>query len=161
MHGAFRVHNDIKKDNFILNQEQDKLQLIDFGISGRADVQSNKRKHYYFDIKSMGDNILPAIFPEILDRNSDIPHNETIAPLLAESIKTLYKTMPQTDPRLSCNCHNALLYCQQLLSNYETLNNEILKDITSRTICPSNKKVTDVLYEFTASENNTVECSIM
>jgi hypothetical protein len=145
-----------------LDLEQNKLQLIDFGLSGRPDPQHNKNTHYYFDIERMGNTVLPAIFPDILSRNnSDINIEESVTPVLKNAIKKLQEAMTNNTPNLRCNCDNALLYCQELLANYETLNDRLLENITLQTIYPKEKKTKNVLYEYSVSEGKPTGCSLM
>lgn len=167
LHAHYRVHADVKCENFILDLKNATMRLIDFGASHKKgsaksfvetpayrDHSAESKYAYSFcdDIYAMGivtAHLFPELYSVTFDKgNANIgvikKSDLTVAEL---AIVTLVNTMMNTGRRMRCTSEDALHFCQDLLSNLNCLNEMILKKITNASINRSNTTMEDVFRE--------------
>ena len=159
LHNRQRRHGDIKPSNLLLNVMTDEMNLIDFGMSHKANPEKSFRllkytetPHFYdlcADVYSMG--ICTAfLFPELCQidliegRCHLVPNDQTNLSPLEQAVVNLVEAMTYGERNKRCTTANALHYCQQLLENSKNLDEDLLSKISNSSIYRSNLTAEDV-----------------
>ncbi len=157
LHRHYRVHGDIKCDNFILNFKQVTMKLIDFGSSHKngstqcyavtnqyCDLQAKLRasSSFYDDMYAMG-IVTACLFPELFsvyfnknDINVVLIKNSPLS-LLEQALIALVRAMMRFNCKKRCTSENALDFCHELLVHFSRLNEGQLSELIASFIDPA------------------------
>lgn len=150
MHQYYRIHGDVKCQNFILNLNNTSMKLIDFGTSHKR----GSSKYFgwtreYLDPHALGDDFLKDLyamgivtmylFPEIYRVSFDtakanISVNKTSFTVVEQSIVNLVNSMMQSNIDSRCTSEEALQYCNELITHFNQMDEELLGIIANSTI---------------------------
>jgi len=165
LHANYRVHGDIKYENFILDLQKNKLHLIDFGFSrkqspvnsvpctpGYEDPKRDPKKDDYSfcdDIYSTG-IVAAYLFVDLFE----VEYTKTATEVCLvqkseysaaeEAIILLISAMLDADRKTRCTSEAALQFCESIAENYSTLNKSLLKEFANASIHRSNTTVEDL-----------------
>lgn len=163
LHLHYRVHGDVKCQNFILDLKSTTMKLIDFGTSHkRGSSKSFGWTTEYGDPHSFGDHfckdlyamgiITMHLFPEIYTVTFDkgkanITVNKSNFTIEEQTIVNLVNAMMHPDRRIRCTSEDALTFCNEIINHFNDLNTSVLEKISNSTINRSNTTVEDVLRD--------------
>lgn len=153
------IHGDIKPDNFIVDLNNGKMRLTDFGLSHSA--STNKihpvaasfcdgytfTSSYCDDIYSMG-YVVAQMFPEIFS----VLQNRIVTPkagadntLVGQALIALQSRLMSKDREGRCTADDAMRFTQALIDNSSGMNSDSLKSLITGTIARRQIVVDDVL----------------
>jgi len=156
LHLKYRVHGDIKCQNFILDLKNGSMELIDFGASRKKG--SNKHfagtlayrdhtsaRNFFYDswddMYAMG-IVTAYLFPELYavtfdfsndKSNVEIIKNENLTNI-EQAILIFVNKMMNADRRLRCTSESALDLCEELIRTEGRLDEQELQKIMGSTI---------------------------
>lgn len=150
LHQYYRIHGDIKCQNFILNLNNTSMKLIDFGTSHKRDSSKSfgwttayrdphtSQDHFCKDLYAMG-IVTMHLFPEIYTisfkkNKAKISGNKTSFTIEEQSIVNLVNSMMHSDINSRCTSEDAFYYCNELITYFHQMNEELLGKITTSTI---------------------------
>ncbi|MBA3660699.1 MAG: protein kinase family protein [Gammaproteobacteria bacterium] len=161
LHENYRIHSDIKPDNFILNDKIGSLRLIDFGTSHKKDTHQFFRLNRAYtdavhgdffsrDMYGMG-LVSCFLFPDIylLELNED-EESIKISQIKHElnayeaALVKLVERMMDPNPKLRCTSLDALQFCKGIYDS-DPLDEMKLKQIIQDTLQHPLLLVEDVL----------------
>lgn len=168
LHSMYRVHGDVKCENFILRLGKSPcLKLIDFGSSRKVknlaryfpntqdylDGSNESMTAYNFcdDIYCMG-MVIAYFFPELFsiiwcDEPVNIQRTKIIdSTIKEESIYILVDAMRNIERSKRLTCNDALNYCRELVENFDHLDREGLNKIMDVTINKTKIDAADVIH---------------
>ncbi|HAT1881778.1 TPA: protein kinase domain-containing protein [Legionella pneumophila] len=150
LHQYYRIHGDVKCQNFILNLNNTSMKLIDFGTSHkRGSSKSFGWTTAYSDPHAFGDHfckdlyamgiVTMYLFPEIYTVSFDkdkanISVNKTSFTIVEQSIVNLVNSMMHSDISSRCTSEDALHYCNELITHFNQMDEELLGTIENSTI---------------------------
>lgn len=161
LHQHYRIHYDIKLENFILDWENLTLRLIDFGTAHK--MGANKSfgcTDIYIDPKAFGDHfsgdlyamgiVVMYLFPDIYDlalngKKLEITLVKTQLSVHEQAIVELVNEMMTRPKAQRCSAQDALQYCMQIKHQFETLDVPGLRAIAETTIHRTSTQLEDVL----------------
>lgn len=163
LHSKFRIHGDVKSENFILDLQKATLKLIDLGSAHKSNahkifpytaeycdgtIQSITGKTFCDDMYAMG-IVTAQLFPELYDvtfSGSEYVRkykNSNPTPV-EKSIYTLVDAMMHHERTNRCTSQDALHFAQQIKNNFYKLDEMMLQKITAETLHHANPSVEDV-----------------
>lgn len=165
MHENYRLHGDIKPHNFILDTQNNKLLLIDFGAARKRDSNYSyyytsqylykeiESYNYDFadDVYSMG-FVIAKLFPEFcaIDESSNSYKvtfcNDAPDDPFEKAIMLLIKAMMDPNANNRCRVEHALNFCHQLLEQWDELTDEEVDELSKETIHCEQLTTKDVIY---------------
>ncbi|MBV9575650.1 MAG: protein kinase family protein, partial [Gammaproteobacteria bacterium] len=161
LHAHYRIHNDIKCENIILDIENTCMKLIDFGTAHKKDsLKLFGRTSAYKDPHQVGDHfakdvyamglVIMHLFPEIFsvvftENKTEVYIFEKTFSLQEQSMIALIHAMMHENLKLRCTSKDALDYCDQLIGQVNHLDETILAEIQKTSIQRSLITVEDVL----------------
>jgi serine/threonine protein kinase len=132
LHQLLRVHNDIKGANAVYDQQQHKIELIDFGNAKK--IQSSQ--DYQKDMDDIY-RLINALFPGV---------NKGSSSLEKDVIRKLLSAINPPDNKISsCTSEQAWQYCKRVVEESRTLSAEKLNTIASETIFREECTLEDVI----------------
>ncbi|MFT4060691.1 MAG: protein kinase family protein [Legionella sp.] len=161
LHNHYRVHGDVKCQNFVIDLKNSTMKLIDFGTSHkRGSSKSFAWTPHYLDPHTFGDHfckdlyamgiVTMCLFPELytvtFDKGkTDVSVNKSIFTTAEQAVVNLVNSMMHPSHSVRCTSEDALTYCSKLINNFDNLDGMILKQISSISINRSNTTSEDVL----------------
>ncbi|KTD31041.1 Protein kinase domain protein [Legionella moravica] len=162
LHQHYRVHGDVKCQNFILNPNNGSLNLIDFGTSHKkgssksfAWTPAYSDPHtfgdgFYKDIYAMG-IVTMYLFPEIYavsfnEGKANVSINKSDYTVTEQAIVNLVNSMMNSDISLRCTSGDALTYCNEVLEHFNQIDERFIETIANATINRAKSTVEDVFH---------------
>lgn len=161
LHQHYRIHGDVKCQNFILNLNNESMKLIDFGTSHKkASTKSFGWTAAYSDPHCFGDHfckdlyamglVSMYLFPEIYtvsfeNGKANILVHKSHFTVHEQAIVNLVQSMMHSEPHLRCTSEHALNYCNQLLNQFNQIDNSLLEDLTSSSMNRAHSTLEDKL----------------
>lgn len=142
MHQHYFVHFDLQAKNVVVDTENNKMRLIDYGISHRECIAVPRVEGFDEtfsvgeDMRDLAEHIIRILFDNEWHQLKDIP---------SQAIRDLYTAVRYSVIESGCTSEQALHYCQQLLDNLDGLNKKKLAAIQAETIHRNDFTVEDVL----------------
>ncbi len=154
LHRHYRVHADVKCENFILDLKMATMKLIDFGASHKKRTTRTfawtpeYRDHtlgavldYSFcdDMYAMG-IVTAMLFPELYDvclsaKNTNVILKKRYGLTVDNvAIIALVDSMMHIDRNMRCSSVDALEHCKEILNNIKHLDHPLLKKIIDSTL---------------------------
>lgn len=160
LHQHYRVHGDVKCQNFILDLNNETLKLIDFGISHKRGSPKSFawtpayndphtcEDHFCKDLYALG-IVTMYLFPEIytisFNKNKvDVFVKKSIFTITEQAIINLVNSMMHSNSSLRCTSEGALTYCNELLNHFNLIDERLLETIANSTINRSPSTVEDI-----------------
>jgi serine/threonine protein kinase len=142
IHQQHRAHRDLHFGNMILNVNELKLTLVDFGLTQKVrDITKIPQ-----DVHRAG-WLLMGIFREIsplLPPDTPLPKH-CMNTIQMKAVKDLFEAMNSKKSKDCCTSEQALQYCEKLWEQYDQLDEEKLALIQSQTINRNEATIEDVL----------------
>lgn len=162
-HHQFRIHNDIKYQNCVLDLKNLSMRLIDFGAAHKRGTKKIfaltpaftdphlTSDHYCRDIYSMG-IVIRQLFPEIytqtiIEGKIHLGVNRHEFKPEETAIIMLVNSMMHNNYRVRCTSEDALRFSDEVINHYDQLNQAVLDNIADSTICRTESTVEDLLRE--------------
>ena len=141
LHSNFRRHGDLHGANILLDLTRKEMRLIDFGLGHKG--------FPYTDLTDMG-KVVGQMFPELYSVKDTSRGKEYILinkPLTLQEagIVKLVDALMNPKNELKCTSLDALQYCDQLIQNFDSLTEQSLNEISSKTINRTETTVEDIL----------------
>ncbi|WP_058480300.1 protein kinase domain-containing protein [Legionella waltersii] len=160
LHQHYRIHGDVKCQNFILNLNNTSMKLIDFGTSHKKGSSKSfgwttlYRDPYTFwdhfckDLYAMG-IVTMYLFPEIYTLNYEVTElkpfiNKTSLTILEKAVVNLVNSMMNREANLRCTSEDALHYCNELIKHLNPLDVESVGRIANSSVRPANPSLEHV-----------------
>ncbi|HBD9376218.1 TPA: protein kinase family protein, partial [Legionella pneumophila] len=150
LHQYYRIHGDVKCQNFILNLNNASMKLIDFGTSHkRGSSKSFGWTTAYSEPHTFGDRfckdlyamgiVTMYLFPEIYTVSFDkdkanISVKKTSFTIEEQAIVNLVNSMMHSDLNSRCTSEDALHYCNELINHFSQIDEELLGTIANSSI---------------------------
>lgn len=165
LHGNFRIHGNVKSENFILDlknltskliglntaHKKSSLKLFEQALAYRDPQQHYDKDHYSNDIYAMG-IVVMQLFPEIYDvtfDNNDVTFRISMPnhSYEEEAIMVLVNMMMHHNSNVRCTSEDALAYCDELIKYHGRLNCETIVGIADDVFNRTKPTIEDVLRE--------------
>lgn len=161
LHQHYRIHGDVKCQNFILNLTMESMKLIDFGTSHkRGSTKSFGWTAAYSDPYTFGDHfckdlyamglVTMCLFPEIYtvsfeNGKANISVHKSNFTITEQAIVNLVQAMMHSEPHLRCTSEHALNYCNELINHFNQIDDSLLETITNSNINRTHSTIEDKL----------------
>ena len=165
LHNHYRMHGDVKPDNFILNTENNSMRLIDFDVSHKLGIDKDcgstpafidpdtPLSHLSQDLYGMG-KVIMELFPElyVFSLSSDLRATYSFwkqgtLSIVEQSIVNLVNALSHSEPQMRCTSEDALHYCNDLLRSIDTLDEVGLTTLTESKLRRTKITIEDVLRQ--------------
>lgn len=163
LHHHYRVHGDVKCQNIILDLKNLSMKLIDFGTTHKKGATKRFGEtreyadsgfpddHYHKDIYAMG-IVVMQLFPEIYTvKFNDGNLYRSVVKLdytpEEQSIVKLVGAMMHPDKHTRCTSEDALSFCNNVIGQFDQLDESVLQGITSATLDRTVSTVEDVMRD--------------
>ncbi|AUH71045.1 protein kinase domain-containing protein [Legionella sainthelensi] len=161
LHQYYRIHGDVKCQNFILNLNKESMKLIDFGTSHkRGSTKSFGWTAVYSDPHTFGDHfckdlyamglVTMYLFPEIYsvsfeNGKANITTHQSEITITEQAIVNLVQAMMHSEPHLRCTSEHALNYCNELINQFNQIDDSALEALTNSSINCAHSTLEDKL----------------
>lgn len=161
LHQHYRIHGDVKCQNFILNLSNEAMKLIDFGTSHkRGSTKSFGWTPAYGDPHTFGDHfckdlyamglVTMYLFPEIYtisfeNGKASFSVSKSNFTLIEQAIVNLVHAMMHSETHLRCTSERALNYCNELLTHFNQIDASLLESIANASINRAHSTLEDKL----------------
>jgi len=163
LHEHYRVHNDVKCHNFVLDLERASMKLIDFGAAHKSGSEkpfaytpayqdpAGEGEGFSQDMYGMG-FVTMSLFPELytvtVEPETHVTINKKLFTHQEEAILYLVDSMTHGNSSLSCTSKAALSYCDQLLKQLHNLDNASLMELISSILQPKQASAADIFCDY-------------